>query len=317
MRLVISGVLVATYLQWDRTRPLRQVAWVCGPEEMLRAEVTRHHQASMPEASKTAWAAQVEGLWDYLLASSLGVRLILVPGANSLPLAAERVPVLLDSLDELTRVVFISAADDFEREDGQLAPHLAAIKDSKKGQLIRCCRPSRDEDLLKLIASWWPGAGLNHASRLRAACGDDLTVIWHACDKARRAGLPPAEQSLQYVAPRMLPEDWADAMLAGDRRRAMEAATGMPASLRLRALGSLNHALGQVASYAQWTSRGLEPDEIARRGIDRYRQRQLAPHAARYGPAQEISCRRVLARAEEALRSGASEGVLEVAAALW
>lgn len=309
---------MATFTQWNRTRPLRRVVWVCGPEEVLRREVVTHYLASMPQAAKANLYPQAPGLWDYLLSSLPGVRCLVLRQAEVLPLAEQNMPVLLESLDELSCVIFVSAEDDFARDkDGQLAAHLASIKDWKNGQLIRCCRPSREEDLLTLIVSWWPGAGMNHASRLLALCGGDLTAVYQACEKARRAALPASPAALEHVSPRQARDDWCDAMLAGDRRRAMEAATCLPARARLRALGSLNVTFSQAAYYAVQAARGLGPDEIARRGISRFRQRQLAPHAGRYLPAQEIRCRRLLAMAEDALRSGAGEGVLEALTVLW
>jgi len=306
---------VATFSQWARTRPVRPVTWVCGPEEVLCREVAQHVFSSVPVASRTVLWAPEGWVWDYLLASCPGARCICVQNAESLPQAAVHMPVLLESASPLSQVVLVSAEDDFTRENGELASHLAAIKASKHGQLIRCCRPSKEEDLLKLIASWWPGTGLNHAAKLRAACADDLTAVYQACEKARRAGLPADDHQLRLVTP-SLSSDWAQAVLSGDRRRAMEAASSLPVSAQLQALASLSAMLAQMTSYVRLV-RNLEPDEIARRGITRYRQRQLAPHAGRYNSGREVSCRLLLARAEDALRSGARGGVLEAVSALW
>lgn len=314
-----------TYSQWARSRPLRQVTWVCGPEPVLVREVTRHFRASLPDAVwAVLWAGDQDegGLWDSLLgAGALRGRVTVVHDAQLLRRSGDLVPVLLDSLPEGHFAVFVSAGLDFPRVSAEkkapLVPYLEDIRAHRDGQLVRCCPPSRDEELLKLVASWWPGAGLNFAASLWARCGQSLTAAWQACDQAARASLAPTQEYLEYVLP--VPEDsfWASLVMSGDRARSVSAAARLSHAEALQAVKSLNTLLAQACAYAKLKARSLEPDEIARHGITRPQQRELARYAARYSPAREVSCRVLLATAEQALRSGASAGALEAVAALW
>lgn len=322
---------MAVFSQWNRSRPLRQITWVCGPERVLRNMVVAHYMTSFPDLPKAIlWIGAIDEsqTWDYLLATppERG-RLVIVRAAEDIRLA-ERLPLLVQTLPDLSRVVFVSAEEDFARS-GQphgkrqagpepLAPHLAAIQGHKEGQLIRCCRPSREEELLKLIASWWPGAGANWAAQVWERCFPDLTVAWQACDTARRAGLAPEVPEHLDMACQHLPGvAFADLVLAGKTAQALAEARKLGQQEALGALGMLNSRLAQVRSYAAMFARGLAPDEIAGKGISRFRQHDLAPHLSRYTPARELGCRRLLAVAEEALRSGARAGVLEAVASLW
>lgn len=259
--------------------------------------------------------------WDWLLESA-GRRFTIVRHAEQLR-HHERVPLLLASLPELASVLFVSGDPDFASVKGpggqkQLVPHLAAIRDAKSGQLIRCCRPGKEEELLKLVASWWPGAGLNLAARVMDWCGDDLNAAYGACELARRSGLPAHEEQLPLACQQYRPgSGFADLVITGKTRAALAVAADLSESDALLALGKLNAGLAQIRSYASWKSSGLPAGEIEKRGISRYRQRLLAPDAGRYGPDREIRCRHLLASAEEALRSGARTGVLEALAVLW
>lgn len=311
--------MIGTFSQWNKTRPLRPVTWACGPEEVLRREVIRHFYESFPDSSKAAmWPEEHEDrTWSHLLgAAGLRGRVTIVYGAAGLRLAADRLPVLLDSIPDGHFVVFNSGESDFTRAGDTLAPHLEAIRKHKDGQLVRCCRPSKEEELLKLIASWWPGAGPNHAWKVWRRCEENLTASWQVCDTARRSKLPPDQQSLGYLVPLLEPSHWADAVMGGNRREAMAV---MPADLpgQLRALGELNATLGRAVTYARLVTQGRGPDEIARRGVSRYHQRLVAPYAGRYDAQREMRCRKLLALGEDALRSGARWGVLEAVAANW
>ena len=88
-------------------------------------------------------------------------------------------------------LLFVSAETDFPRDgrgEGQLAPHLAAIRDARHGQLIRCTTPKED-DLLDWVARQWPGLGRNAAHRLLERAGGDLAAVRGAGAKARACGL--------------------------------------------------------------------------------------------------------------------------------
>jgi hypothetical protein len=331
---------MAVFSVWNRKRLLHQVAWVCGPEPVLRREVVAAYVSGLPGISKSVWwfgEHEESQIWDYLLTPPpAGGRLVIVQAAEKAKLT-ERFALLIQNLMPLSYVVFTSSDDDFpyiepkagKRPAGQktriynatsrqLSPHLAVIQADKDGQLIRCCRPSKDEELLKLIASWWPRSGANWAARVWERCGGDLTATWQACDTARRASLASnIEEHLDMACQHVPGAAFADSLISGQITEALQEAQVLGPHEALSAVALLNSRLSQVRLYAACSSRGMTTDEIARRGLSRYQQHLLAPYAARYSPGRELGCRRLLARAEDTLRSGVRTGVLEAVAALW
>ncbi len=316
---------MATYLQWSRSRLVRPVTWACGPEWALAYEVeqqARHELATLP-ILHTLWvdSANEPRTWDYLLESPpAGGRLVIVRDAQNLAMT-DRMAILLENRARFSYVLFISGEDDFARiESGGkkvLAPHLAVIKDSKDGQLIRCCKPSRDEDVLRLVASWWPGAGLNFASALLARCGGQLGAVYTACQTARGAALPPEERWLEMACQSVPQTKYADELLAGHRGAALEEAARLSDAEAASVLKLLGTRLAAMVTYNALRARDMDAEQIARHGIARWQQSQLAPYAARYAPPKVLYCRKLLAMAEDAFRSGIRDGLLQAVAALW
>lgn len=321
---------MATYLQWNRSRLVRPVTWACGPEWALAHEVerqARHDLATLPILhSFWADAANEPRIWDYLLETPpAGGRLVIVRTAQNLAMA-DRMGLLLETHAQFSYVLFISEEEDFARVEvggkRTLAPHLAAIQASKDGQLIRCCKPSRDEDVLKLVASWWPDeskkpAGLNFAAALLARCGGQLGAVYVACQTAKGAALPPEEQWLEVACQSVPQAKYADELLAGHRQAALEEAAHLSDAEAASVLKLLGTRLTALVTYNALRARDMDAEQIARHGVARWQQHQLAPYAVRYAPPKVIYCRKLLAMAEDAFRSGVRDGLLQAVAALW
>ena len=316
---------MATYSQWDKTKPIHRVTWVCGPEAVLRRDVTEHYISQLSGVSwkTTCWFGEAgeSGVWDFLLSSPPdGGRLVVAYRAEQISMT-ERMAQLIAAISELSYVLFVSSEDDFARveADGKktLAPHLAAIQASRNGQLIRCVAPSDEERVLKLVASWWPGAGTNFASQVMHASGGTLEAAYQACEIARRAGLPPKDQGLHLAVQQTPHARFADLVVMGDQTGSTVSARSLTASEARSALGLLSYRLGVLQQLAAYQARGYGTEEIARKGIDRIQQRLLAPYALKYPAERVLKCRQLLALAEDAQRSGARTGVLEAVAALW
>jgi hypothetical protein len=311
---------MATFLQWDRTRPMRRVTWVCGPEPVLAREVVRSYrerQTSVPY--RALYAEQSAGseraLWDDLLSFPPGGRLAVVYGAEKLE--GTHMDVLVDSAPEFHTTVFVSAVADFARGADGLATHLAVIQASRNGQLIRCNAPSKAEDKIKLIASWWPGATRAFAADLLVRCGT-LAATRQACDKGTLAGLLPESASLAYVVSREAVEVFADQIVAGNRKAAMTAARQLSTGEVGQALGQLSWRLDVLGVLRTAQEKGLEPYEVERRfHIDPFIQKRYGPHASSYGHRKREKCRELLAMADSAWHCGTTEGVAEAVAALW
>jgi hypothetical protein len=315
---------MATFSQWQARQPVRRIAWVCGPEEVLRSEVVRAYRNAVPSASTTLlFTGELPEyqVWDQVLSYPLSAgRLIVVHGAERLrDYGSFEVLAEAEGFDTAF-TVFVSSDKDFAKgEDGKaLAPHLAALKGCKDAQLVRCARPSRDEDLLKLVASWWPGAGSNFAHALFTRCGGDLAIAREACLKAELAGLPPAPESIEYVVTEPPALAYIEALLSGDRRSAAYAAGFMQKNEVGYALAVLWDRLGQLAALREAKARGMTGMEIATKlKLNRYVQHYLTPLAPGYTPEKVRACRKLLAVAELAHQAGAVAGVAEALAANW
>ena len=127
-------------------------------------------------------------------------------------------------------LLFVSAEDGFHPcstgEGGRLAPHLAAIRDARHGQLIRCTMPKED-DLLDWVARQWPGLGRNAAHRLLERAGGDLGAVRGAGVKARVTGLLD-EKYIPVLCEPPPGGQFAELLVAGDRAGALAAARGDP-----------------------------------------------------------------------------------------
>lgn len=312
---------MATYLQWSRQRPVRPVTWVCGPEAVLARDVIAAHREGAPAGQCTvlrAGAGDERSLWDLLLSVPLdGGRRVTVHGAENLRHLGN-VAVLAEAPELATAyVTFVSAAADFEREGGQLAPHLAAVQASKRGQLVRCCAPSKPGDRATLAASWWPGATADFGREVLARCGT-LERAWLACEQARLAGLPATGGWLPAVCPADPGGELADLVLAGQRRAAALAA-GRAGASELGAAVSLLAARLAVIEQVRaemYDGRGVR-EACQAAHVDRYAALRVAPYVDSYPARRVVRCRRLLADVEAAWRSGAADGAAEVLVACW
>jgi len=299
---------------------VRRVTWVCGPEAVLaRDVVAAHRDGASPGQCVTLFAGSVpeREIWDLLLSLPPdGGRRAVVHGAEKLK-DASAVPALAreDSL-ATAFAVFVSSAPDFERDGGALVPHLAALQASKAGQLVRCCEPSKAEDRTALVASWWPGASRTLAYDLLTRCGS-LERAWHACAQARMAGLAPEARMLAVVCPSEPAGELADLLITG--KRAAAAAVAREAGAEVAAvIGLLAQRLSAIELISAGVRSGLPAREAASRGhVDRFTASLVLPHAGAYDAERVSRCRRLLAFAESAWKSGARDGVPEALAAGW
>lgn len=313
---------MATYSQWDKRRKLTPLTWVCGAEPALVREVTTAYRAGCPaDGTSVLWAGSSSDreVWDTVLSDPLGAatRLLLIYAAERLkevePMAA------LAAGAPSGRVVFVSGSPDFAREGDVLAPHLACIQASKYGQMIRCARPGRAEDLVKLVASWWPGSGRNLAAAVLTRCGGDLALARQGCEKATAAGLAPTDSAVAAVCVPGPAASFADPLIAGHKAAAMAAARQAGREITGPAIGLLETRLSVLALIGAALRAGTDPRDLPAkvRGADRFLVRMLAPFTGSYSTDRIARCREVLAVTGAAHRSGATRGVAELLVARW
>lgn len=308
---------MATFSQWMRTRKVTRVAWVCGAEHALARTVRDAYREALPAAEPYVLWGDAPGVWDDLLTAPGTPRLVVVQAAQALK-SLDVLPYLLGDEFDVSYVVFMSSEDDFRKSDKALVPALAALRDSKHGQLIRCCVPTDPEGQADIVAAWWPGAGRNVASSLLAACGGSLTGARHAADKAVRAGLAPDVKAISFISPAAVTQGFADMLVRSDRRGAMEAAQSVPDDGLGPVIGLLSSRVTLIPLVRDAIARREQPaDTVRRLKADAWVLRQLRSYAGDYPPERVDRCRELLAVAESAWRGGAREGVLEAMAALW
>ena len=318
---------MATFSQWQRAGcPVRRVTWVCGPEQALADDVAAAVRAALPGAGRAVFFAGN----DVERESGLGAAVVPPPGqdrvaivydAHKLRRPHELVPLVKAGREAAGAwLLFVSGENDFTRVRRRgLAPHLAAIRDSRHGQLVRCIVP-KDDDLLDWVARQWPGLGRNAAHRLLTRAGGDLAAARDAGARSRATGLTEEKYIDVLCAPRP-GEEFAELLVAGDRQGALAAARDMPAAGPSGAgavIGLLDSRLGTLAAIREGQRRQLEARDIAGQlGVPRFLIGRYRDAAAAYGPARVQRCRELLAMADAAWRSGAVEGVAEVLAANW
>lgn len=316
---------MSTFSQWNTKRPLRPVAFICGAEPALVRQVLDAHRPG-PAGAMLLFAGEIgeSELWDQVMTvPAASGRRITVLGAEKLTRTGNLAELAGADWTDGTYTLFVSNEPDFPRDPGSktgkgLASHLVPLRDSRRAQLIRCCAPSSEEAVTKLVASWWPGCGLNLASQLVKVCGGQLTMAWQACDKAARAQLPATPASLAMVCEATPSGSFADLVMSPDRGAAVSAARRLSHSEVGAAIGLLAARLSTLSVIREGLAQRMDRQDIAAKlRVDRFLLRMLAPLAPAYNPDRIARCREVLALAETAWRGGATAGVGEVIAALW
>lgn len=316
---------MGTYSQWNTKRPLRPVAWICGAEPVLVRQVLDAHRPG-PAGAMLLFAGELSEaeLWDQVMTvPAVSGRRITVLGAEKLTRVENLAELAGADWIDGTYTLFVSDEADFpkdpESKTGKgLAPHLVPLQKSSRAQLIRCCAPSSEEAVAKLVASWWPGCGLSLASHLVRICGGQLSLAWQACDKATRAHLPATPASLAMVCEATPSGSFADLVMGPDRGAAVTAARLLSHSETGAAIGLLASRLTTISVIRDGQAQRMDRQDIVTKlRVDRFLLRMLAPLAPAYNADRIARCREVLALAETAWRGGATAGVGEVIAALW
>ncbi len=190
----------------------------------------------------------------------------------------------------------------------------AKLLRAPRGSLVKCSALSG-----QVAVDWTrrraPGLDDDTAQYLLTRTGGDLNDTASVCDKLTLFTGAVGTATIDQLCEERPSLDLADHLLAGDKRLALMCVPdlseqdmhALPALLesRLDLLASL-HRL-QIAGHGWRDASGINP----------YLARQYLPLARNYDPRRCTRARRVLAVAEDAVRSGARIGVFEGLIALW
>lgn len=193
---------------------------------------------------------------------------------------------------------------------GAMPAHLSGFK-APRGSAVKCSLP-KEEDALAWVRR---RAGLDDstARHLLTRTGGNLTVAAQVCAKLALFAGQAGTATIDALVQESPAADFSDSLIALDRKRALLCipdlsweASKLIALLdsRLDVLHTLHRA--QIAGHG-WRDSSVNP----------YLARKYLPHARHYDTQKCAYRRRVLAVVDDALRSGAHDGVFEALVALW
>lgn len=319
---------MASYSQWAKGRSVRRLTWVCGPEQVLAEDIVRHYRSKCDEqvvmvagtdSERDVWAACSQPPGDPDVS-----RLVLVRSAQRLR-AWDEIDSLIAARDLASVLVIWHSDDDgfamVRSDEGQvLAPYLAALRDSRAGQIVRCAVPDAAMGLPDWVVTWASevlgGAGPVLGAHLLAAAGDDLPEAANIAAKLRAACIDVTRESISALADPGA--DYAESVLNGRKQDALAAAPFLGRDELRDVIFLLSSRLDTLSLLHQASVKKLNAREIAvKMGVSQYLQQRYKTLARSYGPQRVSSCRSVLAVADDARLQGISDGIAEVIAVLW
>lgn len=320
---------MASYGQWQasfaKNGPAR-CTWVCGAERLLVDEVTGATWTAIARIQELesdqvvfcqAGSDPESGIWDLVLDAPHGPwrRVVVIRDAGRLRRLdhleawfASRLPIW---------IVFQDNAADFPKDDaGKLTRPATWLRDSTMGQLVRCS-PLDVDAAVAWARRQLPRLSEAQARRLLVRASGDLAEVRSVLFKAALFDGQVTDAALDLLCAE-LPGEFADLLVLGRPREAMRAA-GVLDESRLRA------ALGLLASRLETLSllHKAERDKVSRRdvitrlGVAPFLVQKFSGVAKDYGEQRVSRSWLALAAAEDAVRSGARDGVAEALVLSW
>lgn len=327
---------MSTFSQWWTTfsakEEVRQITWLCGTEPILIEEVVDSIRASLGVHPWNYQAYRVgedpeRDIWNDLDRHSIdqGFRLVVIRNAEGLTEWERWLDWVKNrTTNPKTYVVFVSNEEkaptvggDKKGEKPTVAPHVAVF--SRRGHVIEC-RPFT-QTTAKHAVSWMQSKARlrdNVAGHLLNRANGNLRLARDMSLKLAVLGDDITIQMVNALLAERPRESFEDALMARHKREALLALERLPEGEYSRVVGRLDSNLDLAGLIYDMTSAHANTGEIVRAAGSRaFLVPALAPHAKHYDQRRRINLRRVLASADEALRGGAREGVMESIVALW
>lgn len=300
---------------------LRRVTWICGDQHVLIEEVITATKNKLNPSELDYISFSFQNEFDRVVWAEANQD-PLIPGANRL--------ILIRDADKLTRwdhlhtwltrtrnqpgvyLIFVSNEPDLPyATKKQLKPHVAALR-APRGYLVRCTQPTETE----AVAWLQRRARLDGdtARYLLERTGGNLTAAAHTCTKLNLFPGPAGTASIAALTPETPAADLSDSIIALDRRTAFLSARQLTESDRLKLIGLLDSRLDLLSTLHKMQVAGRTYRDYS---LNQYLTRQYLPYARHYDTTSCVRRRRVLAFAEDAIRSGAKVGVIEALISLW
>ncbi len=317
---------MGTFAQWQRTidkGEVRRVTYVCGPQRALVHDVvavTRKLIAPGELDQHTASGTDKD-LWPQAFQHAMvagGNRLLLIRDAEKI---SNWAPFTrwITGLRQLPGVhlLFVSNDDDVPRGPGgkraAAAPHIEAMK-PPRGYVVRCTEPAED-DAVAWVRARSP-LDDNTARHLLSRVGGDLTAAAAVCAKLAVFGDVTVSTTVvdELVAARP-GDDFVDSLLAGKKHDAFALIGQLGERDQLKVLGLLDQRLDMLTLLWESQAHNRYGGPVA--GVNPFLVRRYTPMAKDYQPQRCAQRRQVLAVIDDAVRSGARDGIWEVLVALW
>lgn len=332
---------MATFSGWwkayNKKPTIKPVTWVCGTERVLVEDVVlairkgvspqpwNYLPLSVGEDSERDIWAEVFTLPQGLNQS----RLIVVRNAERLK-EPERMTAFSKRAGAHPDTYLVMVSNDASvphqepDEDqrrrgakGDVVPYLAAL--TGKGTVIEC-RPFTS-DTAEIAVAWVQAkTGMRQAvaGHLLNRADGNMRLVRDTCQKLSVLGFEATISAVNDLLAEQPRDTFVDALVAMDKKGALMALERMQPDDYSRSLGLLDFHLDLAGMVHDMTVDHKTPYEIMRRaGNKSFLVKELIPVARHYDPKRRAGVRRVLAVADEALKSGARTGVLESVVALW
>lgn len=326
---------MSTFAAWwksYRKKPtVRPVTWICGSERVLVEDVLL-----------TIRSALVPDPWDYLpmtvgedsereiwaavfgLPVADGNRLVVVRSAERLK-SPERILDFARRADASPRsyVVFVSADDSVPRQEpgederrGAVVPWLTL---GARGQYIEC-KPFTI-DTAPVAVEWVQaktGMRASVAGHLLNRADGRMRLVRDTCAKISILTRDPTVSAINELLSAQPRDTLVDALLAMDKKEALLALERVQPGEYSRILGMLDAQLDLAGLvHDMQIARATSYDIMRAAGNKGFLVKDLMKVSRHYDSKRRTLIRQVLAVADDALKSGAREGVMEAVIALW
>lgn len=315
----------------------RQFTWVCGTEQVLVEEVIeRIHDELAPTVVNYAQFVVGEdkerAIWNEMDQHPFGrsMRLVVIRNAERLK-NFDRLAefVKFRTSNPHTYVVFVSGEprlprlepteqEKRDRKVPALLPHLQLLSNGK-GFLIEC-RPYTQATAPHAIA--WVRAKVpmreGIAGHLLDRANGDLRLVRDTCRKLKGYESEIQLSTINSLLAERPRDDFADALLAMDKRTAHLALSRLAPSEYSRTIGFLDARLETAGLVHDLMTAHKEQKEIAAAlGSQRFLVGDLMAVAKYYDVRRREAIRKVLSEADAALQGGQTDAVMELVVAMW
>ncbi len=323
---------MGTYANWrvaaDRGE-VRRCTWVCGNQLVLVAEVVATIRALLDvgELDHVVLSATQHPPAQVWAAAH---QYPLTPGANRLVVIRDAEAITgwapLESWLNVSRnlpgvhLLLVSNEADIPhqpgpgRRPGPAAAHITMLQAKRRlAQIVRCTAPG------EAVAAAWVRRNsqldAEMAQYLVQRCAADLDVAAGVCTKLALFDGQPAKVVIDHLCPPSPPESFTDALIAADKVRALAALEQLTGADTLAAIALLGSRLDVLGALWRATRAGQSERDI--QGVPAFLIRQYLPYAKHFDPRRCAYIRQVLAVVDDAYRSGARVGVMELLVALF